>query len=143
MLTIHPYLNFDGNCREAMNFYAQLFGGQLDLQTFGASPMADQVGPDEKDAIMHGRLTAPNLLLQGSDAIQGRYEKPQGFQITIDVDDAPWAERVFSALTDGGSVVMPIQETFWAERFGMCVDKFGTPWMINCSRAMAGTGATS
>lgn len=139
MLTIHPYLNFDGNCKDAFNFYATLFGGQLDVQTFGESPMADQAPDGAKDRVMHARLTADNMLLMGSDALPNQYQKPQGFMITIDVDDAPTAERVFSKLTDGGAVVMPIQETFWAERFGMGVDRFGIPWMVNSMKPVAAT----
>ena len=139
MLTIHPYLNFDGNCKEAFDFYATLFGGQLECRRSASRRWPIKRQPEAKDRVMHARLTADNLLLMGSDALPNQYQKPQGFMITIDVDDAPTAEGVFNKLTDGGSVVMPIQETFWAERFGMCVDRFGIPWMVNSMKPVAAT----
>jgi PhnB protein len=77
------------------------------------------------------------MLLLGSDTMPNQYQKPQGMMITIDVDDAPGADGIFNKLADGGSVLMPIQETFWAERFGMCVDRFGIPWMVNSMKPVA------
>ena len=137
MVTLNPYLNFDGNCREAFEFYASVFGGKADIQTFGQSPMADQATPEMKDRVLHARLPIGNTELMASDAPVDKFEGMHGFAVSIQVDAAADADRVFNALAEGGSVAMPIQETFWAERFGMCTDRFGTPWMVNCSKAMA------
>jgi PhnB protein len=85
---------------------------------------------------MHARLVVGDTVLMGSDAPGERYEKMQGFSVALGVDEPEWAERVFNALAAGGTVTMPIQETFWAHRFGMLVDRFGTPWMVNCEKPM-------
>jgi PhnB protein len=137
MLMFHPYLNFNGDCRDAMEYYHRVLGGKLDVQTFGESPMADQSGPEMKDRVLHARLAVGDAVLMASDAPVEKYERPHGFAVSINVDGAADADRIFNALADGGSVSMPIQETFWAERFGMCVDRFGTPWMVNCAKVMA------
>src|SRR5262249_24046154 len=123
MLKVNPYLNFNGNCRIAFEFYHKVLGGKLDMQTFGDSPMADQADPDWKDKIVHARLTIGDAVLMASDAPDDRYQRPQGMQISLQVDTAAEADRIFNALAEGGEVSMPIQETFWAERFGMCVDR--------------------
>lgn len=139
MVTLSPYLNFDGNCKEAFEFYARVFGGKADIQTFGQSPMADQADPAMRDRVLHARLPIGKSELMASDAPPDKkFESPRGFAVSIQLDAAADADRVFNALAEGGSVSMPIQETFWAERFGMCIDRFGTPWMVNCSKAMAG-----
>ena len=136
MLKLNPYLNFNGNTRIAFEFYSRLLGGKLDMQTFGESPMADQTDPDWRDKIVHARLTIGDAVLMASDAPDGRYQQPQGMMVSLQVDTAAEADRIFTALAEGGEVSMPIQETFWAERFGMCVDRFGIPWMVNCEKAM-------
>lgn len=136
MLKLHPYLNFNGNCRIAFDFYFQVLGGKLDMQTFGESPMAEQADPDWQDKILHARLAIGDAVLMGSDAPDGRYQPPQGMMVSLQVDTALEADRIFAELAEGGEVPMPIQETFWAERFGMCVDRFGIPWMVNCDKAM-------
>ncbi len=136
MLKVNPYINFNGNCRIAFEFYANVLRGKLDMQTFGDSPMADQTDPDWKDKIMHAHLAIGDAVLMGSDAPDDRFQRPQGMQISLHVDTPAEAERIFSELAQGGEVSMPIQETFWTERFGMCVDRFGIPWMVNCDKAM-------
>jgi PhnB protein len=141
MLTVNPYLNFDGDCKTAFEFYARLLGGKLEVQTFGESPMGADVGPEMKNRVLHARLELPNSVLMASDAQVGQYQKPKSFAVSIQVDNATDADRIFAALAENGSVDMPIQETFWAERFGMCRDRFGIPWMVNCSKVMAGAGA--
>lgn len=135
MLTVHPYLNFKGDCKTAFEFYAEVFGGKLDMQTFGDSPMADQE-PELKDKIVHARLAFGDFVLLASDAPPERYQQPQGVHVSLNVDTTADADRIFNSLAEGGSVSMPIQETFWADRFGMCVDRFGIPWMVNCAKAM-------
>ena len=141
MLTVNPYLNFDGDCKAAFEFYAQLLGGKLDVQTFGESPMGADVGPEMKNRVLHARLDLGQTVLMASDAQVGQYQKPKSFAVSIQVDTAADADRIFAGLAENGSVDMPIQETFWAERFGMCRDRFGTPWMVNCSKVMAGASA--
>ena len=137
MLTVNPYLNFNGDCKEAMELYARVLGGKLDIQTFGESPMASQVGPSMKDLVIHARLSIGDAVLMASDAPADKYQRPQGTFVSINVDGAADADRIFNALAEGGSVDMPIQETFWATRFGMLVDQFGIPWMVNCEERSA------
>jgi PhnB protein len=136
-MRINPYLNFNGNCAEAMTFYAKVLGGKdLRTMTFRDSPMGAQMPENEKDMVMHARFVVGNFTLMGSDAPGGRYNRPQGYAVSIDVDTPEEADRVFGALSDGGNVGMPIAETFWAKRFGMVTDRFGTHWMVNCEKPM-------
>lgn len=131
-MEIHPYLNFPGTCEEAFRFYAHVFGGKLDrMMTFESAKMpGTPQGWDTK--IMHARMTIGNYVLMGSDAPPDRYKAPQGFFVSVQVKSPEDADRAFASLADGGNVQMPIQKTFWAERFGMVVDRFGIPWMVNC-----------
>lgn len=132
-MQLNPYLTFNGQCEAAFKFYEKCLGGKLVfMATFGNSPMADKAPPGWRDKIMHARLMVGDKVLMGSDAPPERYEKPQGISVTLGIDDPADAERIFHALADGGTVGMPIQKTFWALRFGMLVDRFGVPWMINC-----------
>lgn len=134
-MRLNPYLSFDGRCEEAFRFYERCLGGNLTaLLTYGGSPMADQMPSEAHGRIMHARLVVGDQVLMGGDAPQGQCATPQGFCVTLNVEAPQEAERVFHALAEGGSVRMPLQETFWAARFGMFVDRFGTPWMVNCER---------
>ena len=131
-MQITPYLNFNGNCREAFDLYARVLGGKIEfVQTFGESPMAAETPPDKKDHVMHESLRIGETWIMGSDAPTDQFQPAQGTQISIHADDAAQADRIFAGLAEGGQVIMPIGETFWAERFGMLVDKFGIPWMVN------------
>lgn len=126
------YLNFDGTCDEAFRFYADTLHGDIEFrQTMGESPMRDQTPPEQRDRIMHVRLRAGDGVLMGSDAPPEMHPRPSGFAVSINLDDTGDAERIFSRLSDGGTVQMPLGETFWAKRFGMVTDRYGTPWMIN------------
>jgi len=130
---VNPYVNFNGDCATAFRFYEECLGGTVEAMiTFGETEGGDQMPPDMKDLVMHARMKVGDSVLMGSDAPQPRYTKPQGAYISLQVDDPAEAERIFHALEEGGTVEMPIQQTFWAERFGMLVDRFGIPWMINC-----------
>ena len=132
-MTVAPYLNFKGNCREAFEFYEKALGGKIEfISTFGESPMAEQCGPGTEDMIMHVCMTLGDSKIMASDCPPEYFEKQQGISITLGVDSVQEAERVFGALSEGGTVRMSLEKTFWAERFGMVVDRFGTPWMINC-----------
>jgi PhnB protein len=130
----NTYLNFNGQCKAAFDFYAQCLGGKISgIMTYGESPMAEQTSAEQRDKIIHVQLNVGDMVLMGSDAPPEYFEKPQGFNVNLQFDDVTEAERIFSALSENGTVKMPIQETFWSARFGMLVDRFGTPWMINCN----------
>lgn len=131
-MQLTPYLNFNGQCEAAFRFYEKCLGGTIiAMLAYGSSPMSDQTPPEWRDKIMHARLTVGEATLMGSDAPPGRYEETKGMTVALNADTADEAERVFHALSENGTVQMPIQSTFWATRFGMLVDQFGTPWMIN------------
>jgi PhnB protein len=135
-MQLNPYLSFNGECEEAFKFYQQCLGGNIQtMMTWGESPMADQVPTEWHPKIIHATLIVGETALGGSDAPPDRYEKPRGLSITIQLNDPADAERIFGALSVDGTVTMPLQQTFWAARFGMLVDRFGTPWMINCGEA--------
>ncbi|HTX42731.1 MAG TPA: VOC family protein [Acidobacteriaceae bacterium] len=136
-MKIQPYLNFNGQCEEAFNTYARVFGVQApSFFRFGASPMAAQVGPDWADKIMHVSMPVGDQMLLGSDAPPQHYSEPQGLRVNLDFSDVAEAERIYNALSEGGQIGMPFQETFWAKRFAMFQDRFGAPWMINVSKPM-------
>ncbi len=132
-MQLNPYIFFKGTCREAFEFYAQVLGGKIEaMLTHGGTPAASSVPPEWQDKIIHARLMLRSGPLMASDAPPQHYQAPQGFSVNIGVDDPAEAERIFHALAEDGKVTMPIAKTFWAERFGMLVDRFGIPWMINC-----------
>jgi PhnB protein len=135
-MQLNPYLNFNGNCATAFKFYEKCLGGKIAMMmTFAESPMAEQVPAAHRDKVMHARMTIGDQVLMGSDAPPDRFEPMKGFSVSLGVDNAAAAEKIFNALAANGTVQMPIQKTFWAERFGALVDQFGTPWMINCEGA--------
>ena len=134
-MKMNAYLMFDGRCEAAFRFYAQVFGGKLELLTYGRSPMAERTPPEQRDKVMHVSLNMGEGVLMGSDAPPQFYQPMQGFHVTLVLADPAEAERIFDALSDGGEVRMALQETFWAAKFGMVVDRFGTPWMVSCERA--------
>lgn len=137
-VAFHPYLNFGGNCREAFTRYQEIFGGELVLLPMKDMPAEVEVPAEQGDLIMHAALTFEGHLLMASDVPADGFGPAQGMFVNYAVGDVAEAERVFEALADGGEVTMPLAETFWSPRFGMCVDRFGTPWMVN---AEAPTGA--
>jgi PhnB protein len=127
---VSPYLNFNGQCEEAFAFYAKTFAGELAaLMRWDDMPGGNTAqGMDRK--IMHAHLKVGATAILGSDAPPERYTKPAGFGVTLDVDSNEEAERIFEALSDGGTATMAMGETFFAHRFGMVTDRFGIPWMI-------------
>lgn len=132
-MQLNPYLIFDGQCEAAFDFYAHWLGGRIEaLHRFDEAPSGDQTPPGMADKIMHVRMAVGDWVLMGSDSPAEYYEKPQGFSVTLGIDDPAEAERVFDTLAEGGTVHMPLQQTFWALRFGMLMDRFGIPWMVNC-----------
>ena len=130
---LSAYLGFKGDCEAAFKRYEELLGARLGLLfRYADSPMADVVPPGWDSKIMHGSITIGNQLLEGADVPPERYEEPKGFSLSLNVPTAADAERLFQQLSDGGRVVYAIEKTFWSERFGMVIDRFGIPWMINC-----------
>jgi PhnB protein len=136
-MKIHPYLLFDGNCREAFTAYAKLLGGEtVAMLPHAGSPAENFVPAEWREKILHAAIELPGgQLLMASDAPPGHYRKPQGFSIAVQTDTAADAERLFKVLSDGGTVTMPLGKTFWAESFGMLTDRFGTPWQISYQAA--------
>lgn len=135
MPTLIPYLTFDGNCAEAMRFYEKVLNGKLEkLITNGESPMADQMPPGNADRIMHADLSFDGGHLFAGDSVNGmggNFDGMRGFSVTLTYDDTAQAEKVFNELKEGGNVIMDFTPTFWAEKFGMLTDRYGTPWIIN------------
>jgi PhnB protein len=137
-MQLAPYLHFNGTCEAAFSFYQKVLGGRIvNKMTYRDSPMADKVSPEWHNKIIHTALLVDDNLLMGSDSAPERYHEPKGFSVTIGVEDPSEAERIFHSLAEKGTVRMDIQETFWAERFGILVDQFGIPWMINCEKSRA------
>lgn len=136
-MQLHTYLNFDGQCEEAFLFYKEIFGGEIQFMLRNSeSPMAKDTPADRQDKVMHARILMAGQVVMGSDMQPGCIEKPTGFQVAINTFDPVEAERVFKALEAGAEIRMPLQETFWAVRFGMLTDRFGIPWLVNCERPM-------
>ncbi|HST07611.1 MAG TPA: VOC family protein [Gemmatimonadaceae bacterium] len=132
-MEVAAYLSFKGDCEAAFKCYAEVLDAQPGLLfRYADSPMADVVPEGWDTKIMHGSIRIAGKLLEGADVPPDRYEKPQGFSLSLNVLDAAEAEAVFEKLGNGGQVLYPITKTFWSERFGMIVDRFGIPWMINC-----------
>lgn len=135
-MKLNPYLMFNGQCEKAFKFYEQCLGGKITaMMTYGEAPepsMLEQTPPEWHSKIMHTSLTFGEQELMGSDSPPECHEAPQGFSVSISLDNPVEAERIFHTLAENGKVQMPLQQTFWAYRFGMLVDQFGTPWMINC-----------
>jgi len=135
-MQLNPYLNFQGQCEEAFKSYEKTLKGNIEfLMRDGESPMAHETPSDQKNSVMHATLRFGAQVIMGADAPPQHYEKPQGFSISINVNDVEEAERIFQELSAGGSIRMPLQKTFWAERFGMFTDRFDIPWMINCEQS--------
>ena len=135
-MQLNPYLIFSGKCEEAFKFYEKCLGGKIEaMMTHAGTPMEAHVPPEWRNKILHARMVVGDDVLMGSDAPPDRYEEPKGFSVSLQMKNPAEAERIFHALAENGAVRMPIQQTFWAARFGMLVDRFGVPWMINCEEA--------
>ena len=133
MPPLDAYLIFDGNCAEAMRFYQSKLGGKLDMMTHAQSPLAGQgASAANANRIMHARLSLDDRSLMASDSMIGQpYSGMHGFSLSLVYPTVGDAKRIFDALSAGGQITMPFDKTFWAEGFGMLVDRFGTPWMVN------------
>jgi len=135
-MKLSPHLIFNGQCEAAFKFYEQCFGGKIEcLMTYASRPDEFPVPAEWRDKILHASVAVGGQSLLGADVLPESYQKPQGFHVTVSSPaEVAEAERIFAALAENGTVQMPLQETFWAIRFGMVVDRFGIPWMINCGR---------
>ena len=134
-MTLFPHLHFAGDCREAFSLYADALGGRIVFaMTFGEVPGDKPVPPQVRDQICHARLEFPGGALAGCDVPPERYHRPRGFNVLVSIGEPREAERLFGTLARGGEVAMPFAQTFWAHRFGMCTDRFGIPWMVNCEK---------
>lgn len=135
-MQINPYLFFNGTCEEAVTFYAKVLDAEIEgIMKVEDAPKEDQahMGDAMKGKVMHACLKVGDFRIMASDAPPERFNTPQGFDVSIHVDDLEKAKSIFAALSEKGSVNMPFGPTFWAKGFGGCVDRFGTPWMVNCA----------
>jgi PhnB protein len=135
MMQIETYLTFNGNCEEALGFYARCLGGKaLNLMRYEGSPMDnDELPPGWKQKVLHATFEAEGARFMASDSFPGTPAPAySGFSISVYTDDKAKAERIFNALASGGQVTMPFAPPFWGGMFGMLTDKFGVPWMVSC-----------
>jgi PhnB protein len=134
-------LAFDGRCEAALRYYEQHLGARVvGLFTYGGSPLAAEAPDDWGDKVMHATVALGDAVIAVADVPLGRYERPQGFSVLLQIPDRQDAERVYDALADGGVEIMSFQATFWAEGFGAVIDRFGIPWSINCEGAAEPAG---
>jgi PhnB protein len=132
-MQMNAYLSFKGDCEAAFKFYERCLGGQLGtIFRYAGTPLADQVPADWSDKVMHGSLTVGGQVVMGGDVAPDRYEEPKGISMSLHIKRTADALRIFHELANGGRIVMPLAKTFWAACFGMLVDRFGIPWLINC-----------
>lgn len=130
---LNPYLLFNGDCSEALKFYEEKLGAKTEAKmTFAGSPAAEGMPPEWGDKVLHGAIAIGDTKVFVSDAPPGHYETPTGISLSISLNDKAKGEEIFNALAEGGKTTMPFQQTFWAAGFGMCTDRFGIPWMVNC-----------
>jgi PhnB protein len=135
-MKLNSYLNFNGNCRAAFEYYAKHLNGKvLSLMTHDEAPGGTAI-PGWGAAVLHGRLEIGGTELWAADVPPERQQPMRSVYLHLDVDDEAEAERVFTALADGGQILTPLAETFWARRFGSVRDQFGTLWMIGANRPM-------
>ena len=133
MSLLEIYLHFNGNCREAFDFYSRVLGGKIEfMQTYGEAPGGENMPADGKGRIMHILMNVDGTKIMGSDAPAGHVGTiGSNFSITVNARSEGDAERFFNGLAEGGNVTMPLAETFWSKKFGMLTDKFGVQWMVN------------
>jgi PhnB protein len=132
-MQINPYLFYDSNCEAAFKFYEKVLGGKIEMMLRNEeAPDSMPAAPGREKKIMHARMSINGEILMASDAPPDRFNKPQGFAVSVTVDDPAEGERKFKALSEGGTINMPFGKTFFSRGFGMCVDQFGIPWMVNC-----------
>jgi PhnB protein len=134
-MAFNPYLYFHGNCRDAFNRYQEIFGGELFMMKMSDAPPDEGLPADQGDLILHAALTIDGGLLMASDDPTGEVGPIDGIYVSYSSIDVAQVRRVFDALAQGGKVTQALQETFFSPAFGMCVDQFGTPWMVSAEQA--------
>jgi PhnB protein len=141
MVTINTYINYNGNAEEAFTFYKSVFGGEFAMvQRFKDTPESDKLSAEDREKIMHIALPIGNDVLMATDAVESmghKLEEGNNFHLTISPDSKEEAARLFNGLSAGGTVTMPLQDTFWGAYFGMLKDKFGIQRMVNYDQAVA------
>lgn len=137
-MKLTPHVAFGGQCEAAFKFYERCLGGKIvTMLAYGDSPWRNSAA-GMAGKIVHATLMAGDSTLMGADVLPEQYERPKGFHVLLGIDDPAEAERVYEALLENGSAQMPLQQTFWAVRFGVLVDQFGVSWEINCEQAHSG-----
>jgi PhnB protein len=132
-MQVNPYLFYDGNCEAALRFYQKVLGAKIEaMLPYEGGPADMPVPPEWKKKIMHAKITVDGEVIMASDAFPGNFHQPQGFSVSLQVANPVDAERRFNALAEGGNITMPFSKPFFSKGFGMCVDQFGIPWMVNC-----------
>lgn len=131
-MQLNPYLFYNDNCEAAFKFYEKVLGGKIEMMLRADEGPADmKPGPGREKLIMHARMSIGGHILMASDSPPEHFHKPQGFSVSLTISDPAEAERKFNALAEGGSLNMPFGKTFFSKGFGMCIDQFGIPWMVN------------
>ena len=136
MQQISAYIGFNGKCREAMSFYKECFGGELTIMTFAESPLAEQMPAESQNNVVHSNLTSGNMTLLGTDMVgPGGHVPGTTVSLMISCDSEEEINTLFSKLSESGQVTCPLGEQFWGDTFAAVIDKFGTSWMLNYSKA--------
>lgn len=131
-MQVSPFLGFDGDCREAMSWYAELFGSPAPtIMTYADAPPGGEMPGMDADKVMYADVRIGDALLMGGDTPSERHEPARGMMVMVDPPDAAEGRRIFDALAEGGEVTMPFEQTFWSSGFGMVRDRFGTPWVVS------------
>lgn len=133
MAQLSTYLFFDGNCEEAMRFYAEALGGTVNMMMkHNELPPGEKAPPGSEDKVMHANISIPGGVLMASDAVMGEYEKMQSFYVALTFESVEETRRAYDVLSRDGSIQMALAKTFWSAAFSMFTDRFGTPWMLSC-----------
>lgn len=135
-MQLNPYVTFNGQCEAAFKFYEQVLGGKITFSmTWGEMPGPDQFPAEMDKLIMHATLSVGDHVLMGADIPPDQYQQPKGMNVSLHPKGIAEGERIFNALAEDGTVQMPFEKTFWSPGFGMCIDRFGIPWMVSCEPA--------
>lgn len=136
-MRIFPYLSFNGNCREALTFYAELFNGTVDSFVPWNEEAIEHIPEATVEHIMHGSININGFTIAGSDQFGDMYQPAGNVSLMIDIDDLSDAQAKFTELAEAGQIIMLFSETFWADGYGFCTDRFGIMWQINCTGSKA------
>ena len=130
-MQVNPYLFYDGNCEAALKFYQKVLGAEITaMLTYESGPESMPIPPDWNKKVMHAAISIDGEVIMAADAPPGNFHQPRGFAVSLQEKDPVEAERRFKALSEGGSINMAFAKTFFSRGFGMCVDRFGIPWMV-------------